>query len=249
MAKAKKKNRKFLKVVIAILVISVFGFGAYHLVIFIKNSSFFNVKSIIAQDEEYTILADNIKHVKGKNIFSLELSRLSSALEKSFPTMAQVLLLRQFPDAIVIHCKKRIPVAKLKLEGQFVFIDRDAVILPASDDSLKDELPLIQGIKTSSNNFRIGKSVRERGLIAALSLVEALQQSGVIGEVTLRHIDIIDRNNLSLNIAEHVEVRVGTEEYKEKLRILNILLHQPDIDLDTIKYIDLRFKEPIVGKK
>jgi hypothetical protein len=39
------------------------------------------------------------------------------------------------------------------------------------------------------------------------------------------------------------------EKIAQRIKVLGVVLSQGNLDMDHVKYVDLRFKEPIIGKK
>ncbi|MEW6170812.1 MAG: cell division protein FtsQ/DivIB, partial [Candidatus Omnitrophota bacterium] len=61
-------------------------------------------------------------------------------------------------------------------------------------------------------------------------------------------INISTLDNFSFFIDKNIEVKLGLSNQREKLKILILLLNEIKEKPQDIKYIDLRFKEPIVAK-
>ena len=51
------------------------------------------------------------------------------------------------------------------------------------------------------------------------------------------------------HLSNGLQVIVDQERIDQKIKLLAFVLAQKKIDLEQTKYIDLRFKEPVLGKK
>ncbi len=253
---AKKKNKKNKKskkinvfpIALGIIVAAILCFVSFKFFIFIKGMDNFKVENISCLTEDYPALVNKIKSIKGRNIFSLDLDYLERRLINSFPGIYQVRLLREFPDEVIIDYKKRIPLAKLYYGNKYYFIDKEAVVLPYRENFSQGNLSIIRGIKIKPDKLKTGRAISGKNFRLALYLVSELNSVNEFFDFIPLTIDISNNNNIVFYL-DKVEIRIGLENQKERLGILRILLRQPDIDLGNIKYIDLRFKEPIVGKK
>ena len=246
---AKKKKNK-LKVFIwlgATLVIAALCYGVF---VFVKASSYFDVRAIVFNGEPISILEQKLKHIRGKNIFLIDLSSLSEGIQSSVPDVHRIRLLRQFPDTVLVDYVKRIPVARVILGGDAFLIDEDMVVLPLPPEQEDDAtLMRIRGLDARYSVLKPGKPLQDKSLAAALSLLKVIQQTAELKEFEPHTMSVADKNMISFYVRNDVEIRVGWDGQEEKLRILALLLRQSGMQLDTIRYIDLRFKEPIIKRR
>ncbi len=61
--------------------------------------------------------------------------------------------------------------------------------------------------------------------------------------------DVDNLSKVSFNIGPMLEIILDKEDSARKLELLVSLISQKKLDFREVKYIDLRFKEPVVGKK
>ena len=49
--------------------------------------------------------------------------------------------------------------------------------------------------------------------------------------------------------ASNLKIIMDEDDLDHELKMLSLVLSQAKVDANNIKYIDMRFKEPILGKK
>ena len=66
----------------------------------------------------------------------------------------------------------------------------------------------------------------------------------------LKVVDIADPGNLSFFFDDvNIEIKIGNEDFRNRLDVLVTVLEQISMDIDKFKYIDLRFEDPIIGPR
>ena len=71
-----------------------------------------------------------------------------------------------------------------------------------------------------------------------------------LSKFKLKNIDVTDIRNISFYFdAENVEIKIGDNEFNKRLDALGTVLEQLGQDIGRVKYIDLRFEDPIVGPR
>lgn len=203
----------------------------------------FRVKQIISRDA----LPFDLSHLEGENIFGVDLKKESKALEALYPGYKRIRLIKVFPDRIFADGLKRSAVAYLRLQRYFCIDEEMVLFNPAAQ--LESGLPLILGLERRIPNPSAGARVNLRELSFALSLIKEARQEPVLRAYPIKTISVPGLSNASFSIAEGLEIRISQEQMGEKLDILNSLLAQEKDRVSGIKYIDLRFKEPVIKLK
>lgn len=80
-----------------------------------------------------------------------------------------------------------------------------------------------------------------------MDLLRELKKAKFLKNYGANRIDAGDLENLSFYLASGVEVRIGPENFKDRLETLSRTLKDPRLVMDKIKYIDLRFKDVVIG--
>lgn len=222
---------------------------------FLKTSDFFKIKDII------TIEADAIDfaYLKGKNIFSIDLKNESGYILDSYPDCSKVLLVRVLPNRIFVDFIKRKPVALLKLYRYFA-LDKEAVLFNYTSQTEEPDLPVILGLETKIFGPKLGRGYAIGELLLALDIIKEAGRNRVFKNYKIKKINVANLSDASIFMTfsakeqglirtEGLEVKLGEGNIKDKITTLGGFISSAKFGLGNIKYIDLRFKEPVISLK
>lgn len=65
----------------------------------------------------------------------------------------------------------------------------------------------------------------------------------------MTRIDASDINELSFYLDDDLEIRIGYENFKERLNNLKVTLRDSRLLKDRVKYIDVRYEDVTIGPK
>ena len=235
-----------------VLVVFVFLiFAAILLKAFLNESGYFklrevDVKASFLDTRASSSISNRILNAyRLRSIFSINLTHIAQYIQNSYGDVRDVAVRISLPDKLVVSLKLRRPVALVK-SGKFYPVDEDGVVLPGGSrvDALND-LPIINGIdiRTVSTRFT------SRNLKLALKLLEEIRLVRSLSSLGVTAINVYDPRNMSFNLKNGVEIRIGEEKFRERLDLLGKALRDPRLAMDNINYIDVRFKDIIVGPK
>lgn len=233
----------FLTITMAVL----WGFSK-HIVNFVKTSDYFLVKEIWYESSLRFMESNEITGLKGKNIFDVDLSKVERQLQLRYPQFAQLRVLRRFPNQILVVARERMPFVQAELEGKIVTLDDKGVIL-AVNEPLESQLPYISGASALKKRITTGMLVEDLDIQLSLKIIKSCQMDRVLRMYHITKMDISNLSQISFYILDNLKIIMDQERFLYQLRMLNLVLSQAKIDSETVKYIDLRFKEPILGKK
>ena len=127
-----------------------------------------------------------------------------------------------------------------------------SVFLPDTKNLSVDEAPLISGVRITSSRGsepKLNESQEEK-IKRALFLIDLISRNKKLLKFRLKNIDVADIRNISFYFdAENVEIKIGDSEFSKRLDTLGTVLEQLGQDIGRVKYIDLRFEDPIVGPR
>jgi len=225
---------------------------------FLRTAKYFTVKEIIFNGE----CNIDLTHLKGQNIFDLEFKEVSGYIVKKYPLYKQVKITRILPDRLFVDFTKRQAVALVKLY-KFFYVDKDSVLFDATQaiSQGNENLPVILGLENKGVQPKAGERYRSKELAAALSIIANLK--AFPKEYVFKKIYVGDLSSISLSMyapilikspafaktlmaQREMEIKIDSGNIRKKLFILAGLLLQEKNDLQNIKYIDLRFKEPVI---
>ncbi len=226
----------------------------------LTSADFFAVKQVVVRNSDTQFL-----HLKGKNIFSLDLSEQARKAYLSCPDCRKVRFARVLPSCLVVDFLKRKPVAWVRFYKNFALDDQGVLYHP--DTVLEElDLPLIYGLETKIFAPKPGRSYRRSEIGLALSIIHEFKANSAFNEFRLKRINLATLggagffmllakppadNSSVVRQAEGIgfEVRTGPNNIKQKMMILAGLVTQERKEWANIKYIDLRFKEPLIKLK
>lgn len=224
----------------------------------LKTLDYFKIKDIIASKPEEGV---KFSYLVGQNIFNLDLKRESGYISELYPDYKNVRLVRILPNYLYIGFTERQPLAYVKLYRYF-FADSDLVLFNVPRGQEERELPVIVGLETKIFGAKPGKRYNIKELALALDIIKQLRINNAFKKYKIKRVDVVNPANTAFFLqlsdypkvsatlaAEILEVRMGQGDTGDKVRILGDLFTQLKKDLGNIKYIDLRFKEPVVKFK
>jgi len=255
------RRQKFnlpIKIISFLVIISLaFSFIIGYIWKVLTTADFFAVKQVIVRNSD-----SQFEYLKGRNIFSLNLRNESWSVFLRCPDCRKVRFARILPNCIVVDFLKRKPVALVKFYKNFAIDEQGVLFLPdAATEKLG--LPVIYGLETKIFAPKSGISYKRSELGLALSIINEFKANKAFAGFTLKRIDVASPGsagffmllprqivNYTLPIPQvewlGFEVRTGVNNIRQKMMILGGLVTQERKEWINIKYIDLRFKEPLI---
>ncbi|HNW39243.1 MAG TPA: hypothetical protein PL125_06375 [Candidatus Omnitrophota bacterium] len=221
------------------------------------TSDFFAVERIVVRNSD-----SQFEYLKGRNIFSLNLGSEAWRAQLKCPDCRKVRFTRILPNCLVVDFLKRKPVALVRFYKNFALDEQGVLFLPdASTDQLA--LPVIYGLETKIFAPKPGISYKRSELGLALNIINEFNSHKAFSGFSLKRIDVANPGSagffmlLPRQIANYAlpqaqaewlgfEVRTGAGNIRQKMMILAGLVIQARKEWSNIKYIDLRFKEPLI---
>jgi len=258
----KKQKPKFpLRLVITVIFIFIILFAVRYAAERLMNVDYFRIKEIIFSENNLS----DLSYLKGHNIFLVDLNRESQFLLQKFPGYKKIRIIRVFPDRLYVDFVKRLPAAYVRLYRLF-YVDSDGVLFDAPALSLVPELALISGLDTKIFGPKSGIRYDIKELKVALEIIREIRSNKVFRDYQLKKIDLANLSNVTVNLSfvlpqpdnagdnaaavnDFLEVKIGPDNIRDKINILSSLLSQVNNERFNIKYIDLRFKEPVIKLK
>jgi len=242
-----------------ILLVSAFIIGSIWEAL--TTSDYFKVNDIISKD----MLSVDLSYLRGRNIFTLNLPGESATIIKVCPDCLRVRLARVFPDRVFVEFVRRKPVASVKLYRYFS-VDQDGVFFSSSLGPQDSGLPLIIGLETRIFGIKPGKRCDAKELVLALDIIKEVKKTRLLRDFKIQKIEVAGANDITISIPlipksfsysngqaalkqEFLEVKISQGNIAEKIAVMAGLINQERQNLSNIKYIDLRFKEPVIKFK
>jgi hypothetical protein len=254
----KQKFKLPIKIIsILVIILLAFSFIIGYIWKVLTTADFFAVKQVIVRNSD-----NQFEYLKGRNIFSLNLSNEAWRAFLRCPDCRKVRFARILPNCIVVDFLKRKPIALVKFYKNFA-IDEQGVLFYADAATEQLDLPVIYGLETKIFAPKPGISYKRTELSLALSIINEFKANKYFGGFTLKRIDVASPGSagffmlLPRQIVNYTllapqaewlgfEVRTGANNIRQKMMILGGLVIQERKEWANIKYIDLRFKEPLI---
>ncbi len=223
----------------------------------LTTSDFFTVKQVFVRDS-----GQSFEYLKGRNIFKLDLNNESLRALSKCADCRKVRFLRILPNCVIVDFLKRKPVALAKFYKNYA-VDQQGVFFSPIGTAEEADLPVIYGLETKIFGPKPGVKYKRPEIDLALSVIQEFRVNRTLRGFSLKRIDVANLQSAGLFVLlpkqavdytkpipqvgwVGFEVRIGEGSIKQKLMILGGLLMQADKEWAGIKYIDLRFKEPVI---
>ncbi len=141
---------------------------------FLRSSEIFRIRKITYPKAINIPMNNDIFDLIGKNLFSLNLEKITNNIKQEFPQLSKVRILRRLPDEVVIEAQKRNPVASVNLANKYFYVDSEAAI--SSVSNIQNNLPVILGVVNRPASLRVGQIYDDRNLRFALEIIQGIDK-------------------------------------------------------------------------
>jgi len=256
--KKQKVNPVAKPAVILLIILLLLGSFAGYVWRILTTSEYFQVKTIVSRET----LVDDLSYLLKKNIFTLDLPQESLVILKNCPDCYRIRLARILPDRLYVEYIKRKPRAFIKLYN-YIAVDEYGVVFNSSINPEESGLPIILGLGSKLSAPRSGKRYDIKELAVALDILSAAARNPLLRDYKISRIDVSDIDDIMIKIpledksvvnpadklkpkSEFLEIKISQGNIRDKVVIMAGLINQEKQNLESIKYIDLRFKEPVI---
>ncbi|MCX5695544.1 MAG: cell division protein FtsQ/DivIB [Candidatus Omnitrophica bacterium] len=225
------------------------------------SAEYFQVRDTLSNE----VLSADLSYLKGKNIFSLDLPKEAARIAQSCPDCSRVMLARVFPDRIYVKFVRRKPLAFIKLYRYFA-VDEEGVVFQSLIQPDDSGLAVITGLETKIFGLKLGNKYESRELAMALLILKEAARTRSLKDYRIQKVNVAGIDNITVQIPllqaqsnyadwkpaekkQFLEVKFGQGNIRDKVAIMSGLINQEKQNLNNIKYIDLRFNEPVIKFK
>ena len=185
----------------------------------------------------------------GANVWDIDIHALAGDLKQQAPWLKDIRVIRQLPNAIRIDTIPRSPVAQVRID-RWYRVDREGFILPQGSADPDERLIRLAGFDRAGVALRAGKENADERLRLALRVLEKVRRMPSLTSRRLTEINVADPKEIRFLLAGETEVRCGSEtELDAHLQRLRAALRAIAREPLEARYIDVRFKEPVVGPR
>jgi cell division protein FtsQ len=180
---------------------------------------------------------------RGTNIFRLDTTVVTGRVE-SLPEVRRADVVRELPDRVVISVEERRPFT-LVHGGRLHWMDEEGRLLGTPPAAVASPMPVISGLTADElASMRTAPGPKAR---AAVAVIRALLRSGNGLTAEISEIDMSRREGPVLYTVDGVEVRLGSEDWEERLARLEGVLGQ--VATQDVRTVDLRFRDQVVFQR
>ena len=250
-----KINLPFKPAILGIVIVIALVFISGYLAMKLKSLDYFKIKDIIINKPEGTF---DFSYLSGSNIFNIDLKKESRYISELYPVYKNIRLFRILPNRLFIGFTERNPVAYVKLYRYFC-VDDEGVLFDMPQWREASDLAVIIGLERKIAGPKPGRQYNSKELAAALNIIKESERNDLSRKYKIERIDVSNPAGISWFISrldypngkalagfKAIEVKIGTDDIGDKIRVLAGLFAQLNDGVSNIKYIDLRFKEPVV---
>ncbi|MCM8780815.1 MAG: cell division protein FtsQ/DivIB [Candidatus Omnitrophica bacterium] len=250
-------KRQLLYLLVQLTIFAIVSSALFFLTSEVLKSEYFKIKSVLSKQDEI-----DLSYLKGRNIFDIDLERESQYLIHLYPKYKKVKLIRILPSYLFVDFVRRNPIAYVKL-NRYMCVDEDGFFFEMPDNAQDIDIPVISGLERRISRSEPDRRYDVKELMAGLDIIREIKKNASLKEYKLKKVNVDNLNNLSFFLVlplpspkrdtqpevMEFEVKIGYEAVKDKISILANILTQIKDELPSIRYIDLRFKDPTVKFK
>ena len=188
-----------------------------------------------------------VPELRGVNIWSVNLPALAEALNDQRPEWKWVRVTRLLPTTIRIDVRQRAPVAQVQL-GTWHAVDAEGYVFATGAAERLPDLPSLQGAAEPKAPVKAGRVNASTKLGLGVKVVDALRRADALRAHRLTSVDVGDPRRLTFMLDDAVEVRCGSaDELDGQLARLGAVLQRLEQQAISVRYVDLRFPDPVIG--
>jgi cell division septal protein FtsQ len=178
----------------------------------------------------------------GRSLFLLDPGRIARQIE-ALPEVQRAEVIRELPNRVTVMVEERKPFT-LVHAGRLHWIDESGHVLGREAHAVTPPAPVISGLTEAELlSMRAAPNGKARD---AIRLIRALLRSGSALAAEISEIDMRDGDGPVLYTVNGVEVRLGAEDWEERLARLEGVLAQQTAADGHIRSVDLRFRDQVV---
>ena len=218
---------------------------------YLRHSGLFTIRNVVIADGLGAVSVPELAKFKGRNIFSVDLEKVQAKLVARYPQIAELKVLRRFPDEIEVSGLRRQAYASVLTDGRSVAVSRDGYFIgtPGKEDG---PLVLVRGVRHQKSST--GIKVEDPALSLAFHAIEQIQKDAALAAFPAQSLDVSDPNKLTFVFGRtedpaRFEVIVDKGSWSSQLKTLSVMIARTELAINEVKYIDLRFDTPVIGKK
>jgi len=181
----------------------------------------------------------------GRNLLRLDVAAATARVE-ALPDIRRAQIVRDLPDRVTIYVEERRPFTLVNA-GRLHWVDEEGRNLGVESDAVALQVPAITGL--SEEELQTMRTAPSGKALAAIGLIRTLLRTRSALAEEISEIDMSRGDGPVLYTVDGIEVRLGSEEWEERLARLEGVLAQVGRENTGVSTVDLRFRDQIVLQK
>jgi len=152
-----------------------------------------------------------------QNLLAVNTGALASRISAN-PWVKNIYVGRELPNRLVLEVRERVPVAMVKQASDFYLMDSEGFVFKKLGKGDEVDLPILTGIKSAEKE-------NPQLLLSTLNLLKEISTSGRYNYLgTISEVNVDDVFGLSLLTDAGLYLKLGMDDYENKLKQLNVVL-------------------------
>jgi cell division protein FtsQ len=178
----------------------------------------------------------------GTNLLRLDVAGATARVE-AMPEIRHAQIVRDLPGRVTIYVDERRPFTLVNA-GRLHWVDEEGRALGVTSSPVALAVPAITGL--SEDELQTMRTAPSKKAQLAIGLIRILLRSSSALAEEISEIDMSRKDGPVLYTVDGVEVRLGSEEWEDRLARLEGVLAQLARDGGGVSTVDLRFRDQVV---
>lgn len=213
---------------------------------FLTKSPLFAVQDVVIDTSIQFIDTAELRRLKGRNIFSIDITKLHNRLKSQYPQIAQLRVMRQLPNRIMVLAKKRDGLFTAAHRSKTLLVDTEGVAMYYPTAPV--DLPRVTGALGNQSRVLLGAPLADKNVAVTVQLLQAFRSKPHLARLKVMSVDVSNLSKIEMGFNGGFRVIVDQDGFLPKLDVLDMLVAQRKIDFIRTRYVDLRFNEPVLGE-
>ncbi len=238
---------------IVVLRVIIFLFLAWSLVVaysrtkdFLTSSPVFKIKDVLVESSIQFIDLPLLRLLIGRNIFSVDIHKLQNQIQQRYPQIAQLRVMRVLPDKIKVLAQKRDIILQVAVKSGYLAVDREGVGLYITPKPAA--LPIVRGVILDMRKVVPGVPLKSKPVETVVAIYNALKANAVLSGLVIMQIQADHPSRIILVTQQGFDLLMDSDDVQHQVESIAMMLKNTKLSLKKIKYIDGRFKEPVIAQ-
>lgn len=185
----------------------------------------------------------------GKNLLRVDLHQIAKGLQAD-PEIEWAHVQREFPSALRVRIKRRLPVAYIRLSprGDLGLVSEDGMILDVAAVPSSSEL-IVEAYSLNISKPSIGYQIQSSGFHEVVQFIREYRKSAVAEKEPVASLSIDSAGSVSAVLAKGALIRLGRHPSQRLEAFEKLVSILQDEKREGIEYIDLQFDDIVIKRK